>query len=98
MIRHCVPIFLPLRSPGVEARDDVGFGDAERLRGLGRTDELGQRRGGGGGGRRWRGLRRDAARLVQHLLRDRRADRQLGAEAANAGPPFSRPCAIWNFT
>ena len=63
---------LALEIAGLEARDDVGFGDAERLRRVRRAERSGMPAAGGRGGRRRRGvrLRRDAARLIHHLLRD----------------------------
>ena len=42
VIRHCVPIFFPFEIARLEARDHVGLGDAERLRGVGRRHQLGQ--------------------------------------------------------
>ena len=85
-MRHCVPIRLPLRSPGLEARQDIGFRHAQRLRGVRRVEQLRQpwrrrRRGARSGG----GLRAEAARLVHHLLGDGKANRHLRAHAADTG-------------
>ena len=85
-MRHCVPILLPLRSPAsrlaITSASDTPSALAasagpERLRHAGR--------GAAGAPRGRRRLRRDAARLIHHLLRHRHADGHLGADAADAG-------------